>query len=440
MFRKTFLFGLFLIYSCSDNREHTAFFINDADYLHRSVKKLSDVIVHDIFSPPVASRIYAYASIAAYEAMASGHAELRTLAGQINELDSIPIPDPGKFINHQVAAVRAFLTVGKALIFSEVQIEEFEEQIFAEIKKSGLDAKIYRASIEYGNKVAEHILIWAKKDNYSETRTYPKYPVNDDPARWQPTPPGYMDGVEPHWSKIRPFVLITADQFPPPPPTVFSFQKNSPFMDEVMEVYQMSQIEEDRQEKLDIAAFWDCNPYVSQHIGHVMYAIKKITPGGHWMGIAGIACKKAEADFLKSAETYALVSIALFDAFIGCWDEKYRSNLVRPETVINRFVDENWVPALQTPPFPEYTSGHSVISRSAALMLTHLFGDNFSYDDTVELEFGLPMRSYQSFLQASDEAAVSRMYAGIHFRPAVEQGVIQGDQVGKWILSRLSTR
>jgi len=440
MFRKVLYFIFLVVSSCTESEEQKKLLSNQAEYLHRSVKKLTDVIVHDIFSPPVASRIYAYSSIAAYEALVPGHPELQSLAGQLNQLKPISKPSDNKVINHQVASIKAFLTVGKALIFSENQIEEFENEIFEEIKKSGIKSSVFMSSLEYGNLVAQHILEWSKLDNYRETRTYPKFAVNDEPSRWQPTPPDYMDAVEPHWRKIRPLVLESSDQFPPAPPTPFNLEPQSLFMKQVMEVYSISQSQENFDEKINIARFWDCNPYVSNHIGHVMYAVKKITPGGHWMGIAAIAAKTANADFVKSSETYALTSIGLFDAFISCWDEKYRSNLVRPETVINKYVDENWVPTLQTPPFPEYTSGHSVISRSAALMLTHLYGEQFPYEDTVELEFGLPSRSYQSFLQASDEAAVSRIYAGIHFRPAVENGVLQGDKVGKWILSKIKTR
>jgi hypothetical protein len=170
-----------------------------------------------------------------------------------------------------------------------------------------------------------------------------------------------------------------------------------------------------------------------------MFATKKISPGGHWMNITRVACRKVNADPVRSAETYARVSIALADAFISCWDEKYRSKLIRPETYINQYIDENWTPFLQTPPFPEYTSGHSVISSSAAVMLTDAFGDNFAFTDSTEMEYGMPARSFDSFLQASEEAAVSRLYGGIHYRPACEIGVREGRAIGRLIADRLKT-
>ena len=168
-----------------------------------------------------------------------------------------------------------------------------------------------------------------------------------------------------------------------------------------------------------------------------MFSIKKITPGGHWMGIVGVAAETADADFAKTAEAYAQTSIALFDAFISSWDEKFRSNLIRPETVINQHIDPDWVPLLQTPPFPEYTSGHSVISRAAAEALTDIFGDEFYFEDTTEEEFGLPMRSFNSFIEASDEAAWSRIYGGIHYRMAAVNGITQGEAVGKLVAEML---
>ncbi len=139
----------------------------------------------------------------------------------------------------------------------------------------------------------------------------------------------------------------------------------------------------------------------------------------------------------KTIYAYTKTSIALMDAFISCWDEKYRSNLIRPETLINEHIDEDWQPVLQTPPFPEYTSGHSVVSGAAATTLTDIFGDQFSFDDDTEVAYGLPIRSFSSFNEAADEAAISRMYGGIHYRVAVEVGVKQGRDLGDFVIDNL---
>lgn len=406
--------------------------------LHQSMKRITGVIVHDIFSPPVASRIYAYSAIAAYEALRPGYPGYQTLAGQLNELGQTPQPAEGEEYCFHLAALHAMLAVGKTMIFSEDSVAVFEGEIYARFKDMGVPGEVYRRSMDYGRAVAGHILAWAEKDNYKQTRSFPKYTASNNPSNWQPTPPDFMDGIEPHWNKIRPFVLDSANQFAPGPPTAFDPRPGSKFYEEALEVYRALE-GENQGERIEIARFWDCNPYVSTHAGHVVYATKKITPGGHWMGITEIACKQAGADAMKSAEAYARVAISLADAFISCWDEKYRSNLVRPETFINAYVDEKWRPTLQTPPFPEYTSGHSVISSAAALALTGIFGEPFPFEDTVEEEYGLPRRTFNSFAEASNEAAASRLYGGIHYRPAIDFGAEQGRKVGHWVSQHLTT-
>jgi len=414
--------------------------VSNPEYFHHSVKKLTDVIVHDIFSPPVASRIYAYPSIAAYEVMVHAQPEkYQSLAGQISGLGAPPKPTASEEYSFPIASLHAFLTVGKAMIFSEPKIEEFQNTLYAKIQNKGVPQAVYERSLAYGEDVAQHILAWADEDNYKQTRTYPKFEITTaESSRWQPTPPSYMDAIEPHWSEIRTLVLDSATQYIPVRPTKFSMKEESDFYKEAVEVYEIGKNLTDEEE--EIAKFWDCNPYVAHLQGHLMFATKKITPGGHWIGITAIASRKAKADFMQTVEAYAVTSVALFDAFISCWDEKYRSNLIRPETVINQHIDPDWAPTLQTPPFPEYTSGHSVISAAASIALTDLYGDNFQFTDTTEVEYGLPPRSFNSFIEASEEAAMSRLYGGIHYRPACEIGVEQGRKVGRFIVKNLNTK
>jgi hypothetical protein len=247
-----------------------------------------------------------------------------------------------------------------------------------------------------------------------------------------------MDAVEPNWGRLRPFVMDSAGQFKPLPPFPFDTARNSAFFQQAKEVYDTRQTL--TQEQREITAFWDCNPYVMHVQGHAMFATKKITPGGHWMSIVMIAARESGADVMKSAEAYARTSIVLADGFISSWDEKFRSNVIRPETVINAYIDEQWEPMLQTPPFPEYTSGHSVISTAAAVVLSEEFGTTFRFRDTSEVAYGLPVRTFGSFEQAAAEAAISRLYGGIHYRRSIEQGVIQGRNVGGLVLQRLQTR
>jgi len=410
----------------------------ESDRYHQTVKKLTDIIVYDIFSPPVASRIYAYPNIAAYEIMAQVEPDYQSLVGQVRELTPIPSPSTSE-ICYPLAALQAFTEVGHALIFSLDKMEAYQASLHQEYEKMGVPKSVREASIAYGGEVAKHILAWADKDNYKQTRTFEKYNVSAAiEGRWTPTPPDYMDGIEPHWNKIRPFVIDSATQFAPVRPPDYSLDPSTKFYKDMMEVYEV--VKNLDEEQTEIAKFWDCNPYVTHHEGHVMFATKKITPGGHWIGIVKIAGTQANSNFMETIEAYTRTSISLADAFISCWDEKYRSNLIRPETVINKNVDEDWRPLLQTPPFPEYTSGHSVISRAAAITLTDLYGADFAFTDSTELEYGLPIRSYPSFLAASEEAAVSRLYGGIHYMPAIEEGVAQGQKVGEYVVANLRTK
>ena len=410
------------------------------DQYHASVNKVIDVMIHDIFSPPVASRVFVYPNIAAYEILAQDSKEFSSLNGKISEYTPIPKADTTQGVNLKLAALMAHLEISKSLIFSEEKLNVLKDSLYNNFKK--INEEEFNTTQAYANKVINHVKAWMDNDNYKQTRTMPKFTVDiDDPSRWQPTPPNYMDGIEPHWNKIRPFILDSASQFKPVPPPTFSLDKDSKFYKELMEVYNVSQDitkRGDDTEEIEIAQFWDCNPFVSVTRGHFMFATKKISPGAHWILIAQIATKKTNSNFEQTVNTYTKTSIAIADAFISCWDEKYRSNLIRPETVINQYIDPDWLPILQTPPFPEYVSGHSVVSGAASVVLTKIYGENFAFDDNSEVPYGIPVRSFDSFYDASTEAALSRLYGGIHYRAAIDNGLEQGKLVGHYASKKLN--
>jgi hypothetical protein len=407
-------------------------------YLHRSIKQVTDVIVHDIYSPPVASRIYAYVTIAAYEAARWSDSTNISFGGQLHDLAELPKPDAAKEYSYSLAAVNALLLVAKSMIISEERIASFQSAILMEVKNSGMPAAVFDNSLEYGKNIAGHIIAWAARDKYKETRSLSKYAVDKDAASWKPTPPAYMKAIEPHWGKLRTFLLDSAQQFKPEPPTNFSSDSASQFYKEAKDVCDIGL--KLTAEQVEVANFWDCNPFKMNINGHVMYATKKISPGGHWINITQLACKKAGADFINSAAIYACLSITLADSFISCWDEKFRSKVIRPETYINQYISQSWTPLLQTPPFPEYTSGHSVVSAACAVMLTKFFGDNFSYADSTEVEFGIPVRHFTSFKKAAEEAAISRFYGGIHYMPSIINGLQEGEKLGVFISQRLKIK
>lgn len=443
---KIYLLGIMVLLFASCKKEKTIV-ITTNDYCS-AVDTVTGIMVHDIFSPPVASRIYVYPNIAAYEIMAQNSTKFQSLQGQLKGLDSIPNLDPKSGVNQKLSALIAHMEVSKQLIFSEDALEKYRDSLYQ--KWSDENQKEFDASKEYALKVVDRIKVWMGKDNYKQTRTFPKFSVHANQlGRWQPTPPAYMDAIEPHWGEIRTLVMDSASQFKPVAPYSFSIDKNSAFYKEAKETYdtgnmiseKLIEVEKIQSNKIPeesaIASFWDCNPYATVTQGHMMFAKKKNTPDAHWINIAKIALKKANADFETAVFTHTKTSIGIFESFISCWDGKFSTNVIRPETYINLYIDENWRPQLQTPPFPEYTSGHSVVSACSSVILTSIFGDNFSYVDDSETPFGLPKRTFKSFKHAADEASISRLYGGIHYRAAIENGVVQGTNLGSYINSQI---
>ncbi|BAU53457.1 vanadium-dependent haloperoxidase [Mucilaginibacter gotjawali] len=408
--------------------------LNDADVLHENEHQLTQVIIYDVFTPPVASRIYGYTALASYEAMRYADPKYNSIITQLKGFGKPPVPQKGKDYNFALAATKAFFTVAHKVTFSIDSLKKYENGVY-QMYKDNLDDSTYARSVDFGEQIGKLILKRAAVDDYPQTRGKPKYLGETSPAKWRPTPPDYMDGVEFCWGDMKVFAIDSSKQFFPGPPPAYSEDKNSAFVKQYMEVYNKNKSLTD-EEKL-IAAYWDDNPFVIQHSGHLMFADKKITPGGHWIGITTIACKQSHANAVKTAQAYALTSIGLYDAFICCWEVKYKYSYARPVTNINEKVDHYWLPLLQTPPFPEYTAGHSTISAAAAVLLTHEFGDNFAFQDTSDLHYIGKQRHFDSFIKASDETALSRFYGGIHYLNSSLVGATQGKQIGNFIWNKL---
>lgn len=409
------------------------------EFIHRGIRRITDIMRHDIFSPPVASRIYAYSSVAAYEALVPGYPAYQSLAGQLNGLTPGPQPEAGKEYCYPLASAAALMKVGKFLVFSESSMDDLEEDIFREFDSLNMPPEVYERSVKFGEAVAEHIIKWSKKDNYAEMRSAPKYTLDlKNPGRWVPTPPQYENALEPHWKEIRPWVMDSARQFKPMPHVPFSTDKNSEFYKAAYEVYEIGK--NGTKEQQETGLYWDCNPFQVSVSGHLMVSTKKISPGGHWMNIASSACRTAKADIMRATEAYALVALAMADGFISCWAEKYTSNLIRPETYINRHIDPEWRPNIETPPFPEHTSGHATVSAACATVLTKVFGEPFQFVDSTEVEFGMGPRTFNSFFDASDQSAMSRLFAGIHYRRGNEAGRASGREIGAFVAEKVKTK
>jgi PAP2 superfamily len=405
----------------------------------KTVKKLNDIVLENNFPPMIASRNYVYANIAAYECVVAGDSTYRSLAGQIKHMPEMPKPVAGKPVDFSLAALLAFTKVGNAVTFPEGSMMDYYNDLLKRAEDAGVPDETIDNSKLFSDQVVDAVLAWSKKDNYAQTRSASKYTVTEEEGRWVPTPPMYASAIEAHWMEIRPLVLDSSNSCMAVRPPKYNMADSvSDFFKSALEVKRTG--DSLTADQTHIADFWDDNPFNMNVHGHVMFATKKFSPPGHWMNIVGIASQKAKSDFNATVYAYTKTAIALFDGFISCWDEKYRSNLVRPETVINKYIDPDWRPHIQTPPFPSYVSGHSVVSNAAAEVLTDIYGDNFSYTDTSELEFGIPHRSFTSFRQAALEASISRLYGGIHYRFDLDEGNKVGRQLGEMVVNRIRMR
>ena len=395
------------------------------------VRRMSDLMVHDVTNPPLAARFFAYAFLAGYEVVSQNNSSVKSMKGILNDYPAIEKPAIKEY-NYQLAALLATIETASRIQPSGKRLQSLKEKILSRVEND-MDEEIITGSANYAVAITDQVMKYAKEDGYRNFSDYPRYTPLNDEGHWFPTPPGYIAAIEPYFGRLRTFFLDSGSQFIPPLPAPFSKNKSSAFYALMDSVYQTGK--HLTREQGEIAAFWDCNPFALNDQGHLRVGIKKISPGAHWMGIAGIACTQQLLSFDSSMMIHSLLALTLTDAFISCWDEKFRSNRIRPETAIRIYIDPEWKPLLQTPPFPEYVSGHSVVSGASAEVLSHFFGNTFIYRDSVEQDFGLPARSFHSFRKAAQEAAVSRYYGGIHFMDANRNGLQLGERIGKYMIA-----
>lgn len=400
---------------------------------------VTEVMVTDVASPPAAARFYSYSLLGAHLAWnrLTGQTDESCLFSKSNLQNPYLTEAIEKKLSPEFVAIYAMLEVGKNIMPSGKLLEVKQLELIKTFTKSKwLSKSNLDNNILYAQQVASEVLKISENDGYSKLSTLTRHTPKRNEGHWYPTPPAYMAAVEPEWRTLQTFFISDLTAYKPNPPAPFDLKEGSSFSNQMTEVFEVTSILSDEQ-KL-IANFWDCNPFMVQFSGHMAIGMKKISPGGHWIGITGIASKKAGMPWKETIYIHTLVSMALHDAFVSCWEEKYDSDRIRPESAIQKYLDQSWRPLLQTPPFPEYTSGHSVISRVSAMVLTDYFGDNFDFIDDSEVYFGLPEREFNSFNLAAEEAAISRLYGGIHFRDAIEEGVKQGEKIADFILERVN--
>ena len=386
------------------------------------------------YTPPVASRTLAYMGVAAFEALASGDARLTSLVGQLNGLSTLPDRAPGQGYDTAVILSAVIEGLMRDLFSNTGPTGQHAMQTLsarlAEQAAAGLAADVVAASRSYGATLAAAVLEWARSDGGAviENMGFPaSYTLNPAPEHWVPTSKIVLQQAPllPAWGTNRPFAMPSGDTCTLPPPTEYSEDPASAFYAEAMEVYFTSQSLTDEQKQ--IARFWSDDAMLSY------------TPPGHWIAIMTQVATEKGLDLTAQVEALARMGVAMADAFIGCWSAKFQYDLVRPVSYIKKVIDPKWEPLLNTPPFPEYPSGHSTQSAAAASVLTALFGEAYSFTDESPTPDGVPTRSFASFWAAADEAAISRLYGGIHFMPAIKNGQDQGRCIAAYAIA-LKTR
>ena len=408
-----------------------------ADEVLRNWYKLTLELVRHTptYSPPVASRAFAYLGVTAFEVSASGNTEMLTLAGQLNELGSLPLREAGKTYDEAVV-LQAAMAAGVQHFFSNTgptgqrAMAKMAEKMHA-VVTDGIAADVVARSEAYGQAVAQHVQAWSQNDGGAviENMGFPvAYTLTKGAANWVPSSliAQQQKPLLPAWGKNRPFAMREGNACPLPPPPAYSEDKASGFYAEALEVVETKK--NITPEQRAIARFWSDDPMLSS------------TPPGHWISIALQLFERDKVAVAKQVDVLARLGIVEADAFIGCWHTKYEYDLLRPVTYIKRVMDPKWESLLITPPFPEYPSGHSTQSAAAALVLTKVFGENFAFEDATHVKDGLPPRPFTSFAAAAEEAGISRLYGGIHFRAAIERGLEQGRCIGAFTNALRTTR
>jgi PAP2 superfamily len=392
-------------------------------------EQLYDIVKAEETTPPPAARIYGVTAVALYESVVAGTQSHRSLAGQLNGLWSLPQPKRNKHYHWPTVANATFARIIRGLYptISRASLEALRNlrRRLAAQQREMLSGAVYKRSVKHGRSVAAAVLSWASNDGYSLYNGCPYVPV---PGGWKPTPPfPNSSPLQPCWGILRPMVLTSGAECPPPGHPPVSTDPASEFYAAALKVYNVGSSLTDAQKT--IADYWADDPGATG------------TPPGHWIAIVSQIARNEDLSLATAAEAYARVGIAVHDAFIQCWNTKYVYNLQRPVTYINDHIDPGWQPYLVTPGFPSYTSGHSTQSGAAARVLTDMFGSK-RFTDTTHTDHDLmpaqKPRTFGSFDEAANEASVSRLYGGIHFSFDNDHGLASGRCIGQIILDRVN--
>ena len=386
-------------------------------------------------SPTFASRCLGYIGLTMYESVVHGYSSHQSLAGQLNELPSLPLPDTSQVYSWELA-----LNAGQAYILDSIyvqtsdenkaKIDSLENVFLTYYSQQVGDREVVKRSIAYGKAVAEAIFAWSKSDgghrgylfNFDKDLVHP-----ERPGSWKP--PLYAQSfshhpLHPHWGSNRTFLAINSE-IPTPEMIPYDTTENSPYFKQFLEVYE-KELELTQKEK-EIAIWWSDDPDDT------------FTPPGHSYYLATIGLKKEQASLIICAETYARVGMAVADAFIMCWKWKYHHFSERPNTFVPKFIDPAWESFWPDPPFPSFPSGHAIQAAAGAVVLTDVLGEPFAFIDSAHVgrerdelrDTDFVERPFSSFWEVALETADSRFYGGIHTHQDNQVGLDEGSRIAR---------
>lgn len=367
------------------------------------------------------SRHLVYSGITALESIGPGVPAYNYWSSKWNGLTGLPRADHSVHYYYPANVNAAMASINKMLFpnashADKAAIDSLENALNQEFLATQQQSLIDLSS-QFGKAVAAAVFNWAETDGYKNANKAYAPPTGD--GLWVPTAPAFANPVTPYWGENRTVIRGSINNTKSDTPTAYSADPNSPFYKMVMKVYHASQnLTEDQRA---MAMFWRDVP--------------GLTSPGHWLSIVQQTVRQTNASMDKAALAYAMVGAAINDALISCWQTKYEYNLVRPITYIRNIMGySSWNSLLTTPAHPEYPSAHAVLSVAAAEVMQFLFGNIGSFTDHTYDYLGFVPRTYDSFKAIGEEAAQSRLYAGIHYQPSIDAGINQGEKVADNIL------
>lgn len=418
------LISLFVfLFSCKkDNEPLPKATDESADVVHDWYRLWIRLQLHQ--SPPPFALLnmsnFGYIGVGLYESVQPGIEGSVSLSTKLYQMPAMPAAERDKPYLWAASANAALATLSRSFLAgltdaNKASIDSLEaayNQRFA----SGTAEDVLSRSQAFGRSVATAVRDWAKTDNMNISNTGHVPPVF--PGSWVPTPPAFSNAVGPYIGDARPFLESSLTATAPPFPFPYSDDPSSDFYKMAKEVYDISKTMTEDQKN------------IARHWADVGGAGKGYPVPGHWISILAPVLEKQGADLGRAAGIYAKTGIATRDALITMWRFKFKYYILRPVTYINRLIDPTWQTLVPTPPYPEYPSALTYIFGSFMRVLTRELGDNIPVTDHTYTFNGTAPRQYASFTNMAEEGAISRVYAGIHYKIVVDMSLSLARQLG----------